>query len=148
VKLQIDAGPECEEEAVFQDVDLEDIIAAMDLTGLEEEAEVIRAALRRNIDIFRGLGNAVGEEFHIKVPPNFDMSQLDCPPHHRSEKEQVLEEGEVTRLMKLGVIEPSNARSSTNFVYVAKKTKDAAGNPEQRAATDHRKINQFTEQDG
>jgi hypothetical protein len=54
----------------------------------------------------------------------------------------------VTRLMKLGVIEPSNARASTNFVYVAKKTKDAAGNPGQRTATDHRKINQFTEQDG
>jgi hypothetical protein len=147
-KLRIDARPEYEEAALIQDADLEDIIAAMDLTDLGEEAEVMRAVLRRNIDVFRGLGKAVGEEFYIKVPPNFDMSQLACPPHRRSENERVLEEAEVTRLMKLGVIEPSNARASTNFVYVVKKAKDAAGNPGQRTATDHRKINQFTEQDG
>jgi hypothetical protein len=132
----------------MQEADLEDVIEEMELTDLGEEAEAVRALLRRNIDVFRGLGKAVGGgEFHMRVPRNFDISQLD-PPHRRSEKERVLEEVEVTRLMALGVIEPSDALASTNFVFVAKKTKDAAGNPEQRTATDHRKINEFTEQDG
>jgi hypothetical protein len=73
----------------MQEVDLEDVVEEMELADLGEEAEVMRAVLRRNIGVFRGTGKAEGDEFHIKVPLN-DMSQLDCPQHRRSEQERVL----------------------------------------------------------
>jgi hypothetical protein len=120
-RLRVDSGPEGEEVALMQEADLEDVIEETDLADLGEEVEATRAVLRRNIEGFRGLCKTEGEEFHIKVPPNFDMSQLDCPQHRRSEKERVLEEAEVTRLMTFGVLEPSDALASTNFVFVANK---------------------------
>jgi hypothetical protein len=119
---------------MMHEPDLKDIIEALDLADLGGDAEAIRVVLRRSIEVFSGIGKAVGEEFHVKVPPNFDMSQLDCPQHLRSEKERVPVEAEVTRLMTLGVIEPSDALASTNLVFVAKKMKDAAGKQEQRTA--------------
>jgi hypothetical protein len=108
-RLRVNSGPEGEELAVMQEADLEDVFEEMDLADLGEEAEAMRAVLRRNIEVFRGPRKAEGEEFHIKVPPNFNMSQLDCPQHRRSEKETVFEEADETRLMTLGVIEPSDA---------------------------------------
>jgi hypothetical protein len=113
-RLRVDSEPEGDEVVVMQQAGLEDVIEVMDLEDLGEEAEAMRAVLRRNIEVFCGLGKAEGEEFHIKVPPNIDISQIDCPQHRRAEKERVLEEAEVTRLITLGVIDPSDALASTN----------------------------------
>jgi hypothetical protein len=82
-RLRGNSGPEGEEVAVSQEAGLADVIEKMDLADLGEEFEAMGAVLRRNIEVFRGLGKAEGEEFHIKVPPNFDMSQLDSSQHRR-----------------------------------------------------------------
>jgi hypothetical protein len=120
-RLLVDSEPEGEELAVMQEAGLEDVIEVIDLADLGEEAEAMRAVLRRKVEVFCGLGKAEGEEFHIKVPPNIDISQINCPQHRRSEKERVLEKAEVTRLITLGVIEPSDALASTNSSLLRKR---------------------------
>jgi hypothetical protein len=42
------------------------------MADLGEESDAMRAVLRRNNDLLRGHSKAIGEEFRIKVSPNFD----------------------------------------------------------------------------
>jgi hypothetical protein len=96
--------------------------------------------------VFRGLGKAVEEQFAIVVRPDFDISKRECPPRHRSEAERNIE-AEVRKMADLGVLEPSNAPTSTNFVFVPKRTNVVSGECENRTATNYRRINSFTKAD-
>jgi transposase InsO family protein len=146
-KLSAETVEAVEETAKIADADVRAAIEGLDLSDMGEDANDFRAMLFRHEAVFKGLGLATGEQFRINVPPDFDVMKLDCPPRRRSEKERETEEREVRAMLDLGVLRPSNAPASTNNVFVQKKTVDVNGMAETRTATDHRKINVYTEND-
>jgi hypothetical protein len=147
VKLSTETVEAVEETAKIAEADVRAAIEGLDLSDMGEDAIDFRAMLLRHEAMFKGLGCATGEQFRINVPPDFDVMKLDCPPRRRSEKERATEEREVRAMLDLGVLRPSDAPASTNNVFVQKKTVDANGIAETRTATDHRKINVYTDND-
>jgi hypothetical protein len=132
---------------VIEAEDVAAIIADLHLNDLGQ-AEPMREVLLRHIDLFRGFFKAKDEEFVIKIPPQVEISRLDCPLPRRSELKRTADEAEVKRLLQLGILEPSTATASTEFVFVDKRTKDKDGNPERYTSTDIQKIDEVTEPGG
>jgi hypothetical protein len=126
-KIMLDDCEQVEISAVVEEADVESEIRAL-LSDLGDEAENMRQVLLKHQDEFKGLGLAKGEEFKIQLTEGFDIDKLDCPPRRRSEKERLLEEIEVQKMLDLGVLAPSSAAASTNNVFVNKKTTNSAGN--------------------
>jgi hypothetical protein len=144
-KLGTETVEAVEETAKNAEADVRAAIEGLDLSDMGEDAIDFRAMLLRHEAVFKGLGCATGEQFRINVPPDVDVMKLDCPPRRRSEKERATEEREVRAMLGLGVLRPSDAPASTNNMFVQKKTVDANCIAETRTATDHRKINVYTE---
>jgi hypothetical protein len=133
------------ETAKIADADLRVAIEGLELSDMGRERQQL--PLLRHEDVFRGLGCAKGEKFRINVPPDFDAMKLDCPPRRRSEKERATEEREVRAMFDLDVLRPSDAPASSNRVFVQNEAVDANSIAETRTATDHPKINVYTEND-
>jgi hypothetical protein len=146
-KLSTETVEAVEGTAKIAEADVRAAIEGLDLSDMGEDSIDFRAMLLRHEAVFKGLGCATGEQFRINEPPDFDVMKLDCPPRRRSEKERATEEREVRAMLGLGVLRPSDAPASTNNVFVQKTTVDGNGIAETRTATDHRKLNVYTEND-
>jgi hypothetical protein len=82
----------------------------------------------------------------IKVPPQVEISRLECPLPLRSDLKRTAEGAEVTRLLQLGV-SSHNTNGEHKFVFVDITTNDKDGNPDGRRAADLRKVSEVTEPD-
>jgi hypothetical protein len=104
--------------------DTEDAIMNLKFEGFGEKYDPrnLRETLLDLIDVFHpNTVVAKGEEFHITLRPNADLSQLNRPAFRKSPAERMVEDTEVKKLLDRGILEPSISPYGTSNVLVPKK---------------------------
>ena len=125
---------------VVEEDSIDQRIKDLDLTSFspdESLREKLRAILWENRSIFKGVGSIKGIVHKIELVEG--AKPVFLPMRRRSPAEQEAEKREVTKLLEMGVLEPSNSPWGTLNVFVPKKNKK-----DLRTTSDFRLLNSLT----
>jgi hypothetical protein len=104
--------------------DIRDAIGAMNFAefGDEEDQKTLREVLLEYRDVPRPTTSIVrGPDFYIKLQDGADIPRLNRIAFRKSPLEKKVEEVEMKKLLKRGIVEPSVSPCGTSNVMVPKK---------------------------
>ena len=132
---------ESEEEKLFkvEEGDIDERIKSLDLSSFSPDRslqERLQNILWENRGIFKGVGSIKGVEHKIDLMEG--AKPVFLPMRRRSPAEQEAEKREVTKLLNMDVLEPSNSPWGTLNVFVPKKDNSL------RTTSDFRLLNSLT----
>lgn len=125
--------------AIIEDADVDLVLRNVDFQAFStnpSKRNLLRKLLWKRRAIFKGLGRIAGVQHKIALKP--DAKPVCDPVRRRSPKEEEVELKAMTKLVNMGVLEPSISPWDANNVFVRKKDGGI------RVTSDFRKLNDLT----